>query len=283
MPADSYDAGGESFLMRSLDVIVVLGLCGCLPPPRAWLEASPSGPPPPGADDTAISADEGVPDDPAANDTGGPPEDTGVPPLLCHSLAFEDNGHVQITADQLGVDTLFDENSVTIESWVWFSAETDTESWLLAGMDGTQAWRLGVELGELVLRAGIYNLAIPLPDHGWHHISGVINGEEGLLSLYVDGEFSGSRLWSPPMSSPSGSPAIHLGSWDTAGGAWPNVMDDVRFTTAVMHTGSVRFETDAHRPVSDWIGVWRFDENLENAVNGVAVSGENIQYTNSCP
>lgn len=269
--------------MRPMAVFVVLGLCGCLPPPRAWLEMSPAGPPTPGADDTAVSVDDGAPDEPPANDTGIPPEDTGVQPLLCHSLEFEDNGHVQITADALGVETLFDESSVTIESWAWFSEETDTGTWLLAGLDGTKSWRLGVEVGELVLRAGIYTLAIPLPEHGWRHIAGVINGDEELLSLYVDGEFSGSRTWSPPMVSSADSPTIHLGSWDTAGGAWPNVIDEVRFAKAAMHSGPAPFEPDARRPVADWLGVWRFDENLENAVTGVSVSGEAIRYTNSCP
>jgi len=269
--------------MRPLLVIAVLGLCGCLPPPRAWLEAYPSGPPPPGSDDTATSGDDGAPDEPPVNDTGFPPQDTGVAPLLCHSLSFEDNGHVQITADALGVDTVFDENSVTIESWAWFSEETEAGTWLLAGLDGTRSWRLGVEIGELVLRAGIYTLSIPLPAHGWRHIAGVINGDEGLLSLYVDGEFSGSRTWNPPMVTSSDDPTIHVGSWDTAGGSWPSVMDEVRFANAALHTGPAPIAFDAERPVAEWLGVWRFDQNLNNAVNGIAVSGENILYTDSCP
>jgi hypothetical protein len=269
--------------MRPTAIFVVLCLCGCLPPPRAWLEMSPAGPPPPGSDDTAVSGDDGVPDNPPADDTGVLPADTGELHLSCHSLAFDDNGHVQITAESLGVETIFDENSVTIESWAWFSEQTEEGSWLLAGLDGTKSWRLGIEVGELVLRAGIYNLAIPLPEHGWRHIAGVVDGEEALMSLYVDGQFSGSRTWSPPMSSSHESPRLHLGSWDADGGAWPNVIDEVRFAKAVMHAGPSSFEPDARRPVSDWLGVWRFDESLENDVTGLSGSGEHIRYTNSCP
>ena len=265
--------------MRLMAALVALSLFGCLPPPRPWLENAPSGPPSPSGDDSAASVDA---DDPQPTDTGV--EDTGATsvPLQCHSLAFDDSGHVLVTAQDLGVDSLFEEQSVTIELWAWFSDETRSGSWLLAGLDGNQAWRLAIEVGELVLRAGIYTLSIPLPDDGWNHIAGVIDGENGEMSFFVNGVFSGRKSWSAPMVNEASDPAIHFGAWHVEGGSWPGGLDEVRFANSVLHDGG-DFDPTADRPLDGWMGVWRFNENLENEVTGVASMGDNVRFNDSCP
>ena len=57
----------------------------------------------------------------------------------------------------------------------------------------------------------------------------------------------------------------------------------MRFTNSAMHSGPSSIDFDDRRPVADWLGVWRFDDDLQNAVTGVEVSGTNIQYMDSCP
>ena len=264
--------------MRLVAAFIALNLLGCLPPPRPWLETGPAGPPGPAADDSGASLDGGA----SQPDTDVP--DSGEAPvsLQCHSLAFEDNGHVVVTAPEMGVDSLFHDQSVTIELWAWFSDETRDGTWLLAGLDGTQTWRLGIELGELVLRAGIVTLSIPLPDNGWNHIAGVVDGERQQMSLYVNGAFSGRKDWLPPMVNTTLEPAMHFGAWHTEGGSWPSAIDEVRFSTSVMHE-ELDFEPSADRSVSPWMGVWRFDESLKNAVTGQESSGENFRFTEACP
>ena len=260
--------------MRPLAAFLVLGLSGCLPPPRAWLQMSPEGPPPPGADDSAASTEE----------TGLVPDDTGAPELQCYSLTFASNGHVEITSSTVADDRLFDEGSLTVEMWAQFTEQTESGQWLLAGMDGNQSWNLGVEDGQLVLEAGgIYTLAIPLPAHGWRHIAGVIDGDGEQMSLYVDGAFSGSRQWYAPMVSDGDNPSIHLGGFAGTETAWPNLMDEVRLATDVMYSGPGSIDYADERPVSDWLAVFRFDESLENAVSGALAQGENIRYVDTCP
>ena len=265
--------------MRLVAALLFVVWFGCLPPPRSVVDASPSGPPAPSGDDSADTWDL---DDPNPDDTGI--EDTAIPttPLKCHALAFENNGHVQISAEEVAAESLFTEQSLTIELWAWFSDETRDGSWLLVGMDGNQAWRLGIELGELVLRAGVYSLSIPMPENGWNHIAGVIDGEGSELSLYINGAFSGRKDWNPPMVSTSDNPFIHLGAWHTEGGSWPSAIDEVRLAHAVVHQG-VTIETSPERPTEPWLGVWRFDKDLKNAVSGVESLGTEIRFTDSCP
>jgi len=187
-----------------------------------------------------------------------------------------------ITAEEVSSESLFDSHSATIEMWAWFSSETRDGSWLLAGLDGIQAWRLGIEVGELVLRAGVHTLSVPMPDNGWNHIAGVIDGENEEMSFYVNGVFSGRKDWSPPMVSATSSPVLHLGGWHAEGGSWPSAIDEVRFSHRVMYAGP-NIETGPDRALDDWLGVWRFDENLQNEASGAESAGVNILFTDSCP
>ncbi len=268
--------------MRLVAASLCLSWLGCLPPPKSIENAGPSGPPVPVNTDTGSTADTQVPEPSDTPDTGV--EDTGgsPAPLQCHALAFDTHGQVRISANEVSTDTLFTTESLTIELWAWFSNATRDGSWLLAGMDGTETWRIGIEVGQLVLRAGRSSLSTPLPENGWRHIAGVINGETGELSIYIDGEFSGGTSWTPPMVSAMANPSILLGAWHTEGGSWPSAIDEVRFAQTVLHEG-MRIETSPERPTDPWLGVWRFDDNLRNAVSGAESVGTEIRFTDSCP
>ena len=268
--------------MRLVAAVLFISWLGCLPPPQPAENVGPSGPPTPSGPDTGASSDTQVADNPASDDTGTEDSGGAPPPLQCHAIAFDTHGQVRISANEVAVDTLFTAESVTIELWAWFSNETRDGTWLLAGMDGSQTWRIGIELGELVLRASVYSLSVPLPENGWNHIAGVINGDTGELSVYINGVFSGGTDWSPPMVSSTTNPSILLGAWHTEGGSWPSAIDEVRFAQSVMHEG-MSIDTSPGRPMDAWLGVWRFDENLQNTVSGSESVGTDFWFTDSCP
>ena len=281
--------------MHTVVIIVVLGLVGCLPPPRAWIEDS-SAPPLVEADDTEASE---AFDDNDGDSVGedSPPEDSGLADqesedstdgveapetLACHSLAFEDQGFVEITAAQLGLDGLLDSQSLTIELWAWFFDRTRSGSWLLAGVEGNRAWRLAVEIDQIVFRAGMHSVSMPIPEDGWQHLAGVVDGEVGEMGLYLNGERQVVGAWSPAMESTLPNPRLRLGAWHEEGGAWPSSVDEFRFSNVAIH-GSAPFVPDVARSVDAWLGVWRFNENLHNEVSGRVALGEGIRFTNACP
>ena len=190
--------------MRTIGTFVAINLMGCLPPPRAWLDNS----------STAVStesdtstSDEGAEDeqdeppvdspsgDSGTNDSGAVDSGDPLETLSCHSLAFEDHGRVEIKPGQLGIEHFLGSQSLTIEMWAWFSESTRAGSWLLAGVEGARAWRMAIEVDQLVLRAGMYSVTMNTPEDGWHHIAGVIDGDAGQLALYLDGEQVTTGEW----------------------------------------------------------------------------------------
>ncbi len=278
--------------MRTTATIAALSLVGCLPPPRAWLDDSSAS--------TLVDSEETEPaeetdvddSDPPSEDD--PPEDSGqsedggsdtaeeATALACHSIAFEDGGFVEITAAQLGLGHLLDSNSLTVELWAWFFDRTRSGSWLLAGVEGNRAWRLAIETDQVVLRAGMYSVSMPIPADGWQHLAGVVDGDVGEMALYLNGERQVVGEWEPAMESTLPDPSLRLGSWHEAGGSWPSSMDEFRFSTTVMH-GSAAFVPRVDRPADGWSGVWRFNEDLYNEASGRVAFGEGIRFTNACP
>ena len=268
--------------MHRVTILLCAAMFGCLPPPQPVENIGQSGPLTNSDSDAtgSVVGDDSAESEPVDTGTG----DTGrsMVSLQCHALAFDDDGHVQISPDEVSTESLFAARSGTIELWAWFSDETRDGSWLLVGMDGAQTWNVGIDQGDVVLQAGVSTLSIPMPENGWNHIAGVINGDSGELALYLNGTFSGRKEWNPPMVRPESSPNIHLGAWNTEGGSWPSAIDEVRFAQAVLHEGS-SIDIGAGRPTDPWLGVWRFDDNLENEVSGLVSDGTDVRFTDSCP
>ncbi len=66
--------------------------------------------------------------------------------------------------------------------------------------------------------------------------------------------------------------------------SWPTSIDEVRFGHDVLLSG-VDLDLGPERPIDDWIGVWRFNDDLVNDVTGDAAAGpeEGLTFSDSCP
>jgi hypothetical protein len=234
---------------------------GCLPPPRPWLhDTGPSGPPV-GETDADSDAD-------TDTDVDADADDTSQPPLDCNSLGFGSEGYLLIHPESIGGGELFHDHTFTVELWAWFEEPSVEQSWTLVSLGDPEAWWLGLESGQVVFRSGADQVTGPVPANGkWHHIAGVIDGSVGQMRLYVDGTRVGVINETEPLVAPTSDQRLHVGRQTGSTQSWDGLIDELRFGHTVLQSGESA-DGRPERPLADWLGVWRFDFDLVNAVTG---------------
>ena len=247
---------------------VALGLFAtgaCLPPAAPWpaVEAS----------DADADADADVDADADAD------ADTGEP-LQCWSLYVGGTAWVSVPPNTVARTELYTDTRFTIEAWAWFEGEVAFGTHTLVGLG--DAWWLGMEDGAVVFRSGPDELSSTVELNGWHHVGAVVDQSDRQIRLYIDGERSAQVNAPEPMTQPAAGQHLTIGSAQGDAASWPHSIDEVRFGHGAFLAGTAP-EYGADRPIDDWIGVWRFNNDLVNAVTGVSALGENLTYSDSCP
>jgi hypothetical protein len=262
--------------------VLIAALCaaGCLPQAAPW-------PPSDVADALDADADSDSDVDADADADADLDADDTAAPLGCNSLVFvEDQAYVSAGTNSIPGDEFYHDDQFTIELWAWFEAPVDSGTYTLVTLGDPEAWWLGMEDGILKFQSGEDVLQMTVAFDGWHHVGVVADRDGDELRMYLDGVRIDEPLQDPgAMVQPVENENLRFGrsSEPGRGGlSWPHSIDEVRFAHEVKLSGTAP-DLSPERSVDGWLGVWRFDNDLDNAVTGDPAAGNGVVYSNSSP
>jgi hypothetical protein len=189
-------------------------------------------------------------------------------------------GWVSVPPNAVANTELYTDTRFTVEAWAWFEGAVASGTHTLVGLG--DAWWLGMDGGAVVFRSGVDELSSSVELDGWHHVGAVVDQSDRQIRLYIDGERVDQLNDPAPLTQPAIGQHLTIGSAEGDAASWPHSIDEVRFGHGALLAGTAP-DFGADRPLGDWIGVWRFDNNLDNAVTGVSALGENLIFVDSCP
>jgi hypothetical protein len=244
--------------------ILPLLISGCLPPPADW-PVSDSG-----------DATHGV------TDSGAIGVDSGDPVLACSSIIFDETGQVLIQGSDIESDGFYDNDKFTLDFWAWFLDSEQGVSRTLVSMGSLSSWWLGMDNTDLVFRTRDMEIRGAGPGSGWHHVALVKDDSPSEVRLYVDGTLFADALPFVDGFPMPGDDELRLGRSPDVETGWASSMDELRFANQVHYGGATMTVKDA-LDLDPWAGVWHFDGDLSNALNGRQAAGSGYEIVDSCP
>ena len=252
----------------------------CLPPAAPWPPSDVADVLDADADsDSDVDADADADSDLDADDTAAPVD--------CNSLVFvEDQAYVSAGTNSIPGDAFYTDDVFTIELWAWFETPVDLETYTLVTLGDPEAWWLGMDEGILKFQSGDDELEMAVAFDGWHHVGVVVDRPGDEIRMYLDGVRIDETLQDPgPMVQPVENQNLRFGRSSDAergGLSWPHSIDEVRFAHEVKLSGTSP-DLSPERTLDGWLGVWRFDNDLVNAVTGDTAAGGGVTYSSSSP
>jgi len=202
--------------------------------------------------------------------------------LACSSIVFQADGHVSIQASDLTSESFYTNGDFTVEFWAWFSDVDLTLSRTLLSLGPNAAWWIGVDAGDLVFRVEATQIRGEAPSSGWHHVALVKDDSLEEIRMYLD---EGLFVEVLPFDKPFPAPEIdelHMARSQGFPHSWESAMDQLRFSETAHYDGASMSILDP-MDTAMWSGVWHFDGNLANALNGQEGAGSNYEIVDSCP